>query len=289
VGSAFVSPLRYPGGKGGLAPFLGELLSAQWPRCDVYVEPFAGGAGAAVRLLTAEYVDEIVLNDIDRGVAAFWRAILQQTDAFVDRILTCKLDVKEWRRQHDVYRAAHADDLELGFATFYLNRTNRSGILNARPIGGLGQAGKWKLDVRFTRDELAKRVHRLGQYRNRITVNEGDGLDQLREQMRSKRRTFFYVDPPYMSKGFDLYLDTLNWRDHTRLAKLLGRCKHPWMLTYDQDPRVVEELYVGRRAARFELAYTAAVQHVGREYAVFSDNVSVRSLKGLGRDPVFLT
>ena len=87
----YASPLRYPGGKGAIAPFLGRLIAAQRPRCTLYVEPFAGGAGAAIRLLLEEYVDAIMLNDIDSGIAAFWRSILDKNEIFVDLVMSCEL------------------------------------------------------------------------------------------------------------------------------------------------------------------------------------------------------
>jgi DNA adenine methylase len=287
VTSHEISPLRYPGGKGGLAPFLGELLESQSRRCEVYVEPFAGGAGAAVRLLLDEYVDHVVLNDLDRGVAAFWRTVFGRTEDLAQMIEAADVTIDIWHEQHAVYasRGLCADDLALGFATFFLNRTNRSGILTARPIGGLQQTGTWKIDARFNKVALARRVRTLGNYRNRVTVSEEDGVDLVKRYRGP--RSFIYADPPYLVRGTDLYLDTLTWSDHRRLAGLLSHSAGRWMVTYDHDSRV-HDLYPAQRRAVFSIAHTAARPHVGKELAVFGDAVEVPTLTGLGNAAAFI-
>ena len=264
-----ISPLRYPGGKGGLAPFLGRLLSSQSRPCRVYVEPYAGGAGVALRLLCDEYVDEVVLNDLDAGVAAFWRSVFRRTEELAQLIEHAQVTVDAWHAQRAIYtsRGGQLDDLELGFATFFLNRTNRSGILNARPIGGLGQTGPWKIDARYNGTRLAERV---------------------RAQRFLTDDHFIYADPPYLVRGSDLYLDTLTWSDHQQLAKKLTASTGRWMVTYDHDPRV-HELYPHERRAEFVIAHTAAKPHVGRELAVFADALQVADLAGLGRDGRFVS
>jgi len=277
-----ISPLRYPGGKGGIAPFLGKLLQAQG-HCDVYVEAFAGGAGAALRLLVDEYVDSIVLNDLDAGIAAFWRSVFSRTEELAGMIESATVNVDEWHQQQSIYlsQGGEGDDLALGFATFFLNRTNRSGILDARPIGGLRQTGKWKIDARFNRKALGSRVRTLGRYRNRVAVCEEDGAELVTRYL--DRRHFVYVDPPYLVRGADLYLDTLSWDDHVRLARTLMGSRGCWMVTYDHDPRVAA-LYPRHRRVEFVIAHTAAKPHVGRELAVFSNEINLCDLDGLGRD-----
>jgi DNA adenine methylase len=271
-----------------LAGFLSAVVVGQRGRFQRYAEPFAGGAGAALRLLMDEFVEEIVINDLDKGVAAFWRSILEHTDEFLARLRTCRLGVREWRRQHEIYFAKSGTDLELGFATFYLNRTNRSGILSARPIGGLRQTGNWKIDARFNREDLARRIGRIARYRNRIIVEERDGLKFLSDRLRD-RGCLFYVDPPYLKKGAELYLDTLTWNDHIRLSRLLGSSSASWVLTYDADPRVVADLYPKARVASFGIAHTAADQRVSVEYAVFADGLMLPDLSLLAWNATTIT
>ena len=280
----YLSPLRYPGGKARLARFVGELIAAQPLAASRYVEPFAGGAGVGLRLLFDEYVDEIVLNDLNPGIAAFWRAVFFQTDALAERIRGCRPTVDEWHRQRAFYDtdSKQADDVQLGFATFFLNRTNRSGILDARPIGGLDQSGAWGIDARFDNDKLEERVRRLSAYASRVLVCEDDGIGLIEDQIDDPE-SFIYADPPYLVEGDDLYLDTLDWDDHKRLAEILVSRDTGWFLTYDADSRITDDLYAGLRCAEFSTAHTAAVQHIGSEYAVFPSRLHVPSLGSLGR------
>ncbi|MEV0309314.1 DNA adenine methylase [Nonomuraea fuscirosea] len=279
----YVSPLRYPGGKGKMTDFLARLIRDQRPRPTTYIEPFAGGAGAAVALLHLEVVDRIILNDLNRGIAQFWQSVFSQTEELIHRIQTCDVSTNEWHRQREVYLSDSADGLDLAFAVFYLNRTNRSGILDARPIGGLEQTGNWKIDARFNKKDLIERIENLGAYRHRVEITSEDGIDLMASFRDKKGASFFYIDPPYFGQGDELYMNTLTWADHSRLAKTIAGDKlRYWLLTYDADPRV-ETLYPKHRIASFSISHTAAKQHVGMEYMVVSDLLNVVSLDGISR------
>lgn len=274
------SPLRYPGGKSRLADYLARLITAQQVRPREYAEPFAGGAGAALRLLANEEVRVAHINDLDPGIAAFWRAIFHSTEDFAQLVLDAAVNVDEWHRMRDIY--ANADqygDLELGYATFFLNRTNRSGILKARPIGGLEQTGNWKIDARFNRHDLADKIRYVGEYRNRVSVTELDARSFLDSIQPQGKDVLLYVDPPYLVQGERLYLDGLSYADHRELATQLRQTAVPWFMTYDADERIPDELYPGLRCASFDIAHTAATQHIGSEYAVYSDGLIVPDLQ----------
>lgn len=259
---------------------MASLIESQPQRFTRYVEPFAGGSGVGLRLLFDEYVDEIVLNDLNAGIAAFWRAVFFGTDELLDLLASCDVTVEEWHRQFAAYKSSSSGDLERGFATIFLNRTNRSGILDARPIGGLQQEGAWKIDARFNKQSLTTRIKRVAKYASRVTVCEEDGVGLI-ERFIDDGESFVYADPPYLDQGDELYLNTLSWDDHRRLADLL-RDAAGWFLTYDADPRVPNVLYEGLRCAEFQTSHTAAKQHVGSEYAVFARTLEVPSLDLLG-------
>ncbi|SDH58452.1 DNA adenine methylase [Lentzea fradiae] len=272
----YLSPLRYPGGKARLAPYIARLIAAQEPRPQAYAEPFAGGAGAALRLLVDEEVQRIYINDLNPGIAAFWRCVFSHTEDFARKIETEEISIEAWHRASATYASTEPkSDLDLGFATFFLNRCNRSGILNAGPIGGHDQTGRWKIDARFNRESLAHRVRYLGQYRKRVRISELDGRAFLRKISRLGDKILVYVDPPYLVQGEELYLDSLNAKDHAELATLLAKSKLRWFLTYDAHERITEDLYSGLRTVEFDIAHTAHVQHIGKEYAVFGKHLTV--------------
>ena len=155
------SPLRYPGGKARLATFLGDVITLNKIVNCTFVEPFAGGAGAALTLLFLEKVDSIIINDFDKAIYSFWDSILLDTDSFIEKLETVDLTIHEWERQKEIYNSVDSTKLELGFASFYLNRTNRSGIIEGGPIGGRNQSGKWKIDARFNRINLIERIKKI--------------------------------------------------------------------------------------------------------------------------------
>lgn len=271
----YLSPLRYPGGKARFVPLVRDIMEASPDHCGVYVEPFAGGAGVALGLLEKRCVERVVINDIDPRVAAFWRVVTNDTEAFVERICETAVDLDSWHQQRSVMLEGCKDDLDLGFAAFFLNRTNRSGILGARPIGGLKQTGDWKLDCRFDKKKMIQRVRGVAQYAERIEVRQEDANLLLDDEEFESEGVFLYVDPPYLSKSNGLYLDTLSWDGHQHLAAKLNRRESRWLLTYDCDPRVIEKLYPNRRYGELSLRHAAAATHVGREYVLIADDLDL--------------
>lgn len=273
-----LSPLRYPGGKQILVRVLATVLRMNERVGGTYVEPYAGGGGAALALLFGEYVDRIVLNDADRRVYAFWQAVLEKTEKFLRLLRDTPVTVDEWRRQRAVYLSpARHSALRLGFATFYLNRCNRSGIIaNAGPIGGKNQVGKWKIDARYNREDLACRVERVALYKERIELFNLDAIEFLRCVVESRpERTFVYLDPPYFTKGSQLYLNHYTAADHAALAThLCGKARFPWVLSYDDVP-AIHDLYAGLRQIRFSLGYSVRDWRIGSEVLILRDGIHV--------------
>jgi len=269
-----VSPLRYPGGKVALYARLRCLLRASGLAGATYVEPYAGGAGAGLALLATGQVKAVVLNDLDPAIFAFWRTLQEDPDYLERRLLETPITVEEWRRQKAIYsRGQSAERCELAFATFFLNRTNRSGVLNGGPIGGLAQTGNYKIDARFNRADLAERVRLLGRYSRSITALCRDGVEVIREYA-SQPETFIYADPPYFEKAGSLYLNSFEQEDHERLAQVLNSVPTAsWLLTYDDVPEV-HKLYESRRRRTFKLGYSAHRVRTATEVAVLSDSLA---------------
>ncbi|HEY5235693.1 MAG TPA: DNA adenine methylase [Rhabdochlamydiaceae bacterium] len=268
------TPLRYPGGKTSLFQYFDEIIKSNGWHDVKYIEPYAGGAGAALSLLLLEKVGSIVINDYDRAIYAFWKAITQETDAFINLIESVPLSINQWEKQKAIYKNPRDHNiLDLGFATFFLNRTNRSGVLNAGPIGGKDQSGKWKMDARYNKKVLIERIKLIALYRDRITVVRKNGLKVI-ENYSQDSRAFFYVDPPYFIKGADLYLNAFKLKDHQKLAKVLNSySKTKWVLTYDNEQKI-RELYPDRKQTPFSLKYSVHPNSkVGSEIMIFSDAI----------------
>lgn len=273
------SPFRYPGGKQILARVLGHLIKLNGREGGIHVEPYAGGAGAALSLLFGEHVGHLMLNDADPSVHAFWSSILTRTKSFLKLLRDTPLSVAEWERQRQIYlQPSRHSRLRLGFATFYLNRCNRSGIIgNAGLIGGRNQTGRWKLDARFNRTELARRIERIAMYRDRIQLHNLDAIQFLRQHVSTSellRRAFVYLDPPYYLKGSQLYLNHYKPADHERLAAyLMHNAKFTWVLSYDNVPEI-RRLYAGLRQVQFRLGYSAREWRVGKEIMISKHEVA---------------
>lgn len=265
------SPLRYPGGKGALYSRLRKVIRDNGLAGCTYVEPFAGGAGAGLGLLVTGQVSRVVINDLDPAIYAFWKTLAEDSDDMIKHVKKVPLTVKEWRRQKTVYTNGGNGDLaKLGFATFYLNRTNRSGVLNGGPIGGLDQTGNYLIDARFNRDDLAERMRTLALYSDQIEVTNVDGR-AIVKKYAAKAKTFVYADPPYFEKAGSLYMNYFRPDDHAALAKELNsKPNGKWLLTYD-DVQQVEDLYGDRRIRRFGLHYSAHRVTKATEVAVLSD------------------
>lgn len=270
-----------------MSPFLGALYAGQWSPMDIeiWMEPFAGGAGAGLTLLDQGLVGEVWLVEKNPALAAFWRAVVHEGAEFADRIEHLIPDMRSWGAATELLQAAESgaafEDLHLGMAAFLVNRCSRSGIVNHRtgPIGGKRQNGEWSLTSRFPSAALAERVrhvHDLGR-RGRIRIVEGDAIDHVAELNESGigDEVFLFVDPPYIREGNRLYAHGMSLDDHWRLARALNGCHTPWMLTYDNEPIVSEQLYRDRRVLAYEIANTANRQRIAWEYAVFSDGVNV--------------
>ncbi|MCI9073072.1 MAG: DNA adenine methylase [Lachnospiraceae bacterium] len=266
------SPLRYPGGKNRLANFIGiAIQNLGIPNCT-YIEPFAGGAGVALSLLLSGTVENIVINDYDKAIYSFWRAVKQEPKALIQKILDTPITIEEWHKQKFIYLTSTAYSLDFAFATLFLNRTNRSGILNAGPIGGYSQSGDWKLDVRFDKENIISKIATIAEQKKHITIYNKDIISLLRNYADNwGNNTFFYFDPPYYNKGQKLYKNFFCHDDHQRIRDVIVQeIVAPWMITYD-DVSEIESLYSGFAIQKFDLTYSAANKGTASELIIFSD------------------
>lgn len=272
------SPLRYPGGKAPFAPFIAKVMQVNGVEGGHYMEPYAGGAGVALELLFHGHASHIHINDADPAVYAFWTAVTKHSKQLLQLLDDTPITMDQWFKWKAVLRGDQkASMVERGFATLFMNRTNRSGILKAGVIGGREQNGEYKLDARFKKDQMISRIEAIATRAKDITVYNEDSLELLgRSRAFLPKKSLIYLDPPYYVKGKGLYRNYYKHDDHVRIAKLLQQknFRWPWVVSYDNADEICA-MYKMSQALSYGLNYTAQRRYVGSEVMFFSQGLVV--------------
>lgn len=275
--SQYHTPLRYPGGKGKLAPYFQLLIQHNMLSGCHYVEPYAGGASVALSLLFDEFASEIHINDYDYRIFCFWDAILKNTDELIDKILLTPVTMETWYKQREIRKnPENYKNIDIAFSTFFLNRTNRSGILKAGVIGGNDQTGKWKIDARYNIENLIQRIKKIARFKEQINLYNLDAVD-LTQKLRKKlpKKTLFYFDPPYYNKGKELYINYYEHEDHVKISEAVSKILNQhWVVSYDNDSNI-KGLYEDYLQQEYNLNYHAGKASVGSEVIMYSDSLIV--------------
>lgn len=271
--SIYHTPLRYPGGKAKFAPFVKDLMEVNNLSGD-YLEPFAGGAGVALDLLYSGYCKNIHINDIDLAIFNFWKSVTEDTENFLRLLADTNVTIDEWHKQRSILNnPLEHTQLEHGFSTFFMNRTNRSGILKGGVIGGKNQDGNYKLDARFHKENLSKRIEKIGRYKDRIKVYNEDALSLLQNADNLlPQDSLIYLDPPYYVKGQGLYRNFYVHEDHVQIRKALDRVQTKWIVSYDNCVEI-KEIYSGYTQEDYELNYSAYYKVKGSEVMIYCDQL----------------
>jgi len=230
-----------------------------------YAEPYAGGASVALKLLLNNEVKEIHINDFDKCIYNFWHSILNNTEEFIAKINNTPVNITEWQQQKEILKTTN-DTLLSGFATFYLNRTNFSGVIKGGPIGGIKQNSKYKIDCRFNKINLIKKIETIAKLKNKIKLYNLDAIEFI-EKIDKKRNILIYIDPPYYNKGKELYMNFYNDNNHTELEQTIKKIKNKWLLSYDKCP-FIENLYKDFIINTKELCYSAGYKKVAKELLI---------------------
>ncbi|MDQ0157922.1 DNA adenine methylase [Robertmurraya andreesenii] len=269
------SPLRYPGGKYKIYPFISNLVNNN--KSSTYIEPFAGGSAISFALLFNGIVKRIIINDYDYSIYCFWNSVLNHTEAFIRLIENTPVTIEEWHNQKRIRENVYENDpLLVGFSTFFLNRTNRSGIIDkAGPIGGLGQNGTYLIDCRFNKEDLIKKIVKISKYKQSIDLYNLDAMDFIESVIVKTRNSFTFFDPPYYKKGQGLYTNFYSHGDHENLAKIIIHLMNnrKWIVTYD-TAREIQELYSKFEQITFNLSYTLQEKKNGLEFMFFSKKIN---------------
>lgn len=268
------SPLRYPGGKHKMYKYIKDLVLIN--KVDTYIEPFCGGAGLALELLLKNDVKRIIINDYDYSIYCFWKSVLCHTEELIEKIKCTEITINEWYEQKKTRENIYDySELEVGFSTLFLNRTNRSGIIDkAGPIGGYNQNGNYLIDCRFNKDALIDKIIEIANNKDKIEVYNMEAMDFIDDVIKKEKKAFTFFDPPYFNKGKGLYTNFYSTGDHRTLSsKIVGELQNKkWIVTYDLAPEI-EVMYRKTNKIRFTLSYTLQDKKRGAEYLFFSKKV----------------
>ncbi|MFZ2537995.1 MAG: DNA adenine methylase [Oscillospiraceae bacterium] len=266
------SPLRYPGGKARLYNLIKDIIIQLKIDDCTYIEPFAGGASIGLQLLINGDVNRIVINDKDKAIYSFWKAILEETDRFIQMIEVVPVTIVEWRKQKAIYLQSYKYSFEYGFATFFLNRTNRSGILSAGPIGGYGQEGTYKIDCRFNKETLIQKIKNISTVRNKIVLYNKDIQSFVNNYLpKYDYKAFAYFDPPYFNKGSLLYQNHFKSKDHVALSECIrSGVDCDWVISYDSVDKI-KEIYNDFTMKDFYINYSLSNKGKGKEVLIFKN------------------
>lgn len=273
----FFSPLRYPGGKLKISEYIKLIINTNNLDDGHYVEPYAGGASVALDLLINEYVSQIHINDIDLAIYSFWDSVINDSENFSKKIFDTHINLDTWEKQKFILKnKENFNPLEIGFATFFLNRTNRSGILNAGIIGGTSQEGTWKMDARFNKDDLIKRIKLISNYKDRINLTNLDAVKYLDLiDVSLPENTLIYLDPPYYKKGKELYINYYNHNDHSEIAAKIAELQNRfWLISYDNE-QAIKDLYSEYRQQIYSINYSVGKASKGSEVIIYNHNLLV--------------
>ncbi|MGE4342113.1 MAG: DNA adenine methylase [Bacilli bacterium] len=267
------TPLRYPGGKAKIYQFVHKLISDNFSSTPEYAEPYSGGFGLGLKLLLNGHVSKVYINDLDSNIYSFWYSVFYDTDNLINLINNTNISVEEWKNQRQIYLDQTSPFLCKGFATFFLNRTNRSGILNARPIGGFDQTGNYKIDCRFNKKNLISLIELLSTYKDKVELYNLDGLSFIEHIEKKDSNILLYLDPPYVLRGRELYKNSFTSENHISLRTALEKLTKPWFLTYDEAD-LIETLYGNMNIQKYKISYSLQSKRQSNEIIVFSDKIA---------------
>jgi DNA adenine methylase len=273
----FYSPLRYPGGKGKLAEFVKIIFNRNDLLEGYYVEPYAGGASIALSLLFSGYASKIIINDFDKSIFSFWHSVINETDELCKFINDSPINMDVWRQQKEIQKQKEeASPLQLGFSTFFLNRTNRSGIIAAGVIGGNDQLGNYKIDARFNKKDLISRIQQIGKRADSILLYNLDAIELIRNiSSELPEKTLIYFDPPYYIKGKQLYANHYKHEDHLLVSQMInGISEHKWLVSYDNE-KEIRNLYKKNKKFTYSLNYSAVNSTSGSEVIIYHKDLII--------------
>ncbi len=276
---ATYTPIRYPGGKTKLYDYVRLLMEKNNLLGGTYCEPFAGGAGLALKLLLKNDVDRIIINDADPAIYAVWDMIIHNAEELCDYVQHVALTVDQWDKEREVYlKKDEHSAAELAKATFFLNRTNISGVITGGMIGGREQTGNYTMEARFNRQTLIEKIRKISSVSSKIDLYGLDALEFMDSVFPSlSENSLVNFDPPYVKKGGALYKNSFTEEDHKRLKDKIADFEGNWIVTYDIC-ELISKLYKDYRHDELDVYYSAKTVSKAKEYIFFSNHLQIDKL-----------
>lgn len=271
-----ITPLRYPGGKSKIYKKVANLINTLNYNDRIYVEPYGGGFGIGLQLIKDGIVQKAILNDYDTHIYHFWWCVFNKTNALIKKIENTPVTLEEREKQKKLYKNTKSV-LNDAFATLYLNRVNFSGIIKGGPLGGADQQSRYKIDCRFGKQNLIKKIKMISEYKGQIEVYNYDAEYLISVILKDKKnKCFFNIDPPYVLNGKELYTCYYKEDEHIRLAKTVKKNLRSsnWIITYD-DCELIRELYNNYTIKEFVIWHSAKRQSLKTELVITKINESL--------------
>lgn len=243
------SPLRYPGGKTRAIKLISQYIPTNFSE---FREPFVGGGTVFIYLKQKFPNLNILINDLNPELYYFWhftQTNLSELVTQVEEIKKNHLDGKLLFTQLAKVDVNKLSPLERAVRFFVLNRITFSGTIES---GGFSLEA---FNKRFTPSSI-ERLQKLQTILNpdiKIT-----NLDYSHLINAPGEEVFIFLDPPYFkaekSKLYGKKGDLHTGFDHQKLAEILKKCPHKWLLTYDDSPEI-REMFNWANIIEWQLQY----------------------------------
>lgn len=246
------SNLRYPGGKSKMLPLIMEHLDPLLINSKYYIEPFVGG-GSVMLHVAANYPNlQLFINDKNYGVASFWSIVTGTDDQKINQLITL-IDQKPTVDLYAQLREDKSlDPVMCAYKMLFFNKCNFSGIETSGPIGGTKQESKYKIDCRYNPAKIKQGIKDINQVtRGRVVASNVD-INNCFVLWNSDYPA--YLDPPYVWKGSELYVNYMEQPEHEQMAKRLAS-RSNWLLSYDDCPEV-RALYAEKEIVNLSVRYS---------------------------------
>lgn len=255
------SPLRYPGAKAQLAPFIAMLFDHNEFYDYSLAEPFCGGGSISINMLVHSVVDEVHINDLCPYVYSFWRLVADGPEELCRKIWDTEVTIEEYGRQKEIAREPDGwSGLELAFCAFFLSRVGFGGRIYKTGVrGGVNQDKEWRIDDNYNKKKSVAKIEAIHTMfgLGPIKVYNMHFMQFLEHLNKNVRDVFIYMDPPYYDDKTKFYRFNFKHDDHERMAKYMqDACRHPWVTSYDDRQEIIDMYpYAKHTRKRFKYSF----------------------------------